>query len=300
MNIPSSPVNGTAADEIVTRLYRRFKDWSQRGFGPDDVTWCEVKADISEMIAHAVPAQSPDAERIAQLQYEAGMWKSLAEVRAARIDELEKQIKVLADGVDDYGNETYEIGKRDGYEDAIQNLDLATDGDGEFKGSTIPGETVDVPVMQARIIARFAALSGNAGAVEAESSIDFHQLRGRSHDIIQEAITTYDEWMLDDDYEATPVLRKIIERMRERIGPIPAALDPVTVERCAQIVDECNREGPYNAIGAARRIRALLAQPAPSGNAQEAVSSTKRPDPVVHDERFPSERSVTHTDGTQK
>ena len=36
-----------------------------------------------------------------------------------------------------------------------------------------------------------------------------------------------------------------------------------------------------------------------SGNVQEAVSSTKRPDPVVHDERFPSERSVTHTDETK-
>ena len=68
-----------------------------------------------------------------------------------------------------------------------------------------------------------AALAPGNGAVEAESSIDFHQLRGRSHDIIQEAITTYDEWMLDDDYEATPVLRKIIERMRERIAPtLPA------------------------------------------------------------------------------
>jgi hypothetical protein len=28
-------------------------------------------------------------------------------------------------------------------------------------------------------------------------------------------------------------------------------------ERCAQVVDQCNREGPYNAIGAASRIRAL-------------------------------------------
>ena len=52
-------------------------------------------------------------------------------------------------------DDAYEIGKRDGYEDAIQNLDLATGGDGEFKGSTIPGATVDVPAMQVRIIERF-------------------------------------------------------------------------------------------------------------------------------------------------
>ncbi len=38
-------------DEIVTRIYRRFKEWNKRGFGPDDVTWCEVKADIMSIIA---------------------------------------------------------------------------------------------------------------------------------------------------------------------------------------------------------------------------------------------------------
>jgi len=48
---PSSP--STTVDEIVTRLYRRFKEWSERGFGPDDVTWCEVRADVIEMVALA-------------------------------------------------------------------------------------------------------------------------------------------------------------------------------------------------------------------------------------------------------
>lgn len=51
-------------------------------------------------------------------------------------------------------DEAYEMGKRDGYEEAIQDLDIATGGDGEFKGSAIPSETVDVPAMKARIIAR--------------------------------------------------------------------------------------------------------------------------------------------------
>lgn len=55
-------------------------------------------------------------------------------------------------------DEAYEIGKRDGYESAVQDFDLATGGDGEFKGSTIPGETVDVPAMKARTIARFERL----------------------------------------------------------------------------------------------------------------------------------------------
>jgi len=51
-------------------------------------------------------------------------------------------------------DEAYELGKRDGYESAIQDLDIATGGDGEFRGSTIPDETVDVPAMKARVIER--------------------------------------------------------------------------------------------------------------------------------------------------
>lgn len=51
-------------------------------------------------------------------------------------------------------DEAYELGKRDGYESAIQDIDIATGGDGEFKGSTIPGVTVDVPAMKARVIER--------------------------------------------------------------------------------------------------------------------------------------------------
>ena len=33
------------------------------------------------------------------------------------------------------------------------------------------------------------------------------------------------------------------------------------IERAADVVDQCNREGPYNAIGAAARIRALKVVP---------------------------------------
>lgn len=45
-------------DEIVSGLYRRFKDWSKRGFGPDDVTWCEVKADVTALLS-ATSQQAP-------------------------------------------------------------------------------------------------------------------------------------------------------------------------------------------------------------------------------------------------
>ncbi|MER9176685.1 hypothetical protein NKH72_24290 [Mesorhizobium sp. M0955] len=47
----SNPEAPGRVDAIVSSLYRRFKDWSKKGFGPDDVTWCEVKADIISIIA---------------------------------------------------------------------------------------------------------------------------------------------------------------------------------------------------------------------------------------------------------
>lgn len=55
-------------------------------------------------------------------------------------------------------DEMYGIGYRDGYESAIQDLDHATGGDGEFKGSTVPGGTVDVPTMKQRVVDRFKSL----------------------------------------------------------------------------------------------------------------------------------------------
>ena len=61
---------------------------------------------------------------------------------------------VRADVAEAEGDEAYEIGKHEGYERAVQAIDTATGGDGEYKGSTIPGETVDSDVMQARIIER--------------------------------------------------------------------------------------------------------------------------------------------------
>lgn len=72
-----------------------------------------------------------------------------------------------ANGVDDDDEGVYQIGKRDGYMDAVQELDEATGGDGEFKGSTFPGETVDVPVMFDRIVERCRPLSPE-GKADAE------------------------------------------------------------------------------------------------------------------------------------
>lgn len=50
---------------------------------------------------------------------------------------------------------------------------------------------------------------------------DHQQRRGAALDIIDEAIQTYDEYMLDDDFEREGiVLDLIINRMRERRASI--------------------------------------------------------------------------------
>lgn len=51
---------------------------------------------------------------------------------------------------------------------------------------------------------------------EPQSSIDHQQARGAGWDVVDEAIAAYDEWMLDDDYDANSALRKIVDRMRAR------------------------------------------------------------------------------------
>lgn len=50
----------------------------------------------------------------------------------------------------------------------------------------------------------------------AENSIDHQQRQGRDRDIIIEAINTYDDYMLDDDFEPQVVLDRIINRLKER------------------------------------------------------------------------------------
>lgn len=67
---------------------------------------------------------------------------------------LGSRIAAALNGIDADYEDVYEIGKRDGYMDAVQDLDIETGGDGEYKGSTIPGQTVDVPAMFKRIVER--------------------------------------------------------------------------------------------------------------------------------------------------
>ncbi|MFG1462328.1 hypothetical protein V5F77_05455 [Xanthobacter sp. DSM 24535] len=56
-------------------------------------------------------------------------------------------------------DEAYELGKRDGYEDAAQEIDRLTGGDGEYSFSSFQGEGCSTPdAMIQRIVDRFSAL----------------------------------------------------------------------------------------------------------------------------------------------
>jgi hypothetical protein len=52
--------------------------------------------------------------------------------------------------------------------------------------------------------------------------------RGRHYDIIQEALETYRDFMLDDDYNSQQCLDAIMKRMKERVemSGTPTAISP--------------------------------------------------------------------------
>lgn len=57
-------------------------------------------------------------------------------------------------------NECYDLGRRDGFEDAVQEIDVKTGGDGEYRWSDIPERSTPNPAaMIERIVARFKALA---------------------------------------------------------------------------------------------------------------------------------------------
>lgn len=76
-------------------------------------------------------------------------------------------------------DEMYEIGKRDGYEEAVQDIDLMTGGDGEYRVAVFLGGGVDEDrhcpdpaAMKARIADRFAALRRDEGKGVREAALE--------------------------------------------------------------------------------------------------------------------------------
>lgn len=57
-----------AVDPIVSKLYRKFKEWNRQGFGADDVTWCEVRGYVAELLnTQPQPAQQSNQEDVVAL-----------------------------------------------------------------------------------------------------------------------------------------------------------------------------------------------------------------------------------------
>jgi hypothetical protein len=79
----------------------------------------------------------------------------------------------------DEEEEAYELGKRDGYSEAVQDIDLLTGGDGEYRYSTLGGERhcPDPDTMKARIVQRFATLPSSTATSGDVATIDEVALR---------------------------------------------------------------------------------------------------------------------------
>lgn len=71
------------ADEIVSRMFLRFRDWSRKGFGPEDVTWCEVRADVLALI-HGTIEPTPPAPDARASNAEATLSAILLEINALK------------------------------------------------------------------------------------------------------------------------------------------------------------------------------------------------------------------------
>nr|WP_312055093.1 hypothetical protein [Brevundimonas diminuta] len=76
------------------------------------------------------------------------------EVFAACVDDFRKVLRAQPQAREE-GD--YDLGKRDGYERAVQDIDLLTGGDGEYVFSTDGGGCLDAESMKARIAERFQA-----------------------------------------------------------------------------------------------------------------------------------------------
>jgi hypothetical protein len=94
----------------------------------------------------------------------------------------------------------------------------------EIGASQTPGSSMSSAVAKP-IIAGQASGPSETNSISPQRAPEPFQSRGRHYDIILEALAAYDEWMLDDDYDAGVTLRKIMDRMRERVGMTDAPAD---------------------------------------------------------------------------
>ncbi len=118
---------------------------SRRGLDLQDIGYAD-----SAFYAPNPPRESINAE---MLDLQSRLSEAEARVKAAEVAE----------------DEAYELGKRDGYERAVQDIDLLTGGDGEYRWSPRPERnTPDPDALKGRIVARFSASEAQVAALKAE------------------------------------------------------------------------------------------------------------------------------------
>jgi len=125
---------------LVSDCQDKYEDW-QLAF---------ARHRIAERERCAQPTQSD-----ALLEGDTQTILYLLGVRHGREDERAK-IAAEASQPTQSDDEAYDLGKRDGYEKAVQDIDMLTGGDGEYCYSTIEGERhcPNVDTMKARIARR--------------------------------------------------------------------------------------------------------------------------------------------------
>ena len=94
--------------------------------------------------------------------------QSFARHRLSALSQHQSEVEALRDKEED---EAYEIGKRDGYSEALADVDRRTGGDGEYCFSTIPDRGCpDEESMMLKIVDRVEGAEARATKAEAENA----------------------------------------------------------------------------------------------------------------------------------
>jgi hypothetical protein len=132
-----------------------------------------IGEDLAEKLAEiAVKTVRQPTQSDALLEGDAQTILYLLGVRHGREDERAK-IAAEASQPTQSDEEAYYLGKRDGYETAVQDIDMLTGGDGEYCYSTIEGERhcPNVDTMKARIARRLRQPTQSDALREALGSV---------------------------------------------------------------------------------------------------------------------------------
>lgn len=110
-------------------------------------------------------------------------------------------------------DEAYAIGKRDGYEDAVQAMDVATGGDGEFFTSSDGDDCPNLTAMFGRIIDRFE--TGRVDSVEDRRRREVSIMTAFSYDDLRAKLSSMS---VEEAAAELQVSVALIEEWRGRLG----------------------------------------------------------------------------------